>query len=159
MSSGGVGRGGVRVWFQQSLISGEGTLIGTASGLDLLQLQTSVAGAACRIQAERWGGGSRRRRWCWLAPLHLPRHSGRFPANQHELSAPFFSGEALGAIGNPEVLEILKQYSTDPVIEVTQPLPHTPSDPVPGCQGNHLAQGCQERTTAPLGKAELLIHV
>ncbi|KAB0391894.1 hypothetical protein E2I00_002111, partial [Balaenoptera physalus] len=26
--------------------------------------------------------------------------------------------EALGAIGNPEVLEILKQYSTDPVIEL-----------------------------------------
>lgn len=28
------------------------------------------------------------------------------------------SGEALGAIGNPEVLGLLKQYSTDPVIEV-----------------------------------------
>lgn len=28
------------------------------------------------------------------------------------------AGEALGAIGNPEVLGILKQYSTDPVVEV-----------------------------------------
>lgn len=30
------------------------------------------------------------------------------------------AGEALGAIGNPEVLEILKQYSTDPVVEVAE---------------------------------------
>ncbi|XP_076977298.1 deoxyhypusine hydroxylase [Tamandua tetradactyla] len=30
------------------------------------------------------------------------------------------AGEALGAIGNPKVLEILKQYSTDPVIEVAE---------------------------------------
>lgn len=30
------------------------------------------------------------------------------------------AGEALGAIGDPEVLEILKQYSTDPVIEVAE---------------------------------------
>ncbi|XP_030148326.1 deoxyhypusine hydroxylase isoform X2 [Lynx canadensis] len=29
-------------------------------------------------------------------------------------------GEALGAIGNPEVLEVLKQYSADPVIEVAE---------------------------------------
>lgn len=29
-------------------------------------------------------------------------------------------GEALGAIGNPKVLELLKQYSKDPVIEVPQ---------------------------------------
>lgn len=28
------------------------------------------------------------------------------------------SGEALGAIGNPDVLDILKRYSQDPVIEV-----------------------------------------
>lgn len=28
------------------------------------------------------------------------------------------SGEALGAIGNPEVLDLLKQYVTDPVVEV-----------------------------------------
>ncbi|XP_017703461.1 PREDICTED: deoxyhypusine hydroxylase [Rhinopithecus bieti] len=31
------------------------------------------------------------------------------------------AGEALGAIGDPEVLELLKQYSSDPVIEVTRP--------------------------------------
>uniref|UniRef100_A0A2K5ZFR4 Deoxyhypusine hydroxylase n=1 Tax=Mandrillus leucophaeus TaxID=9568 RepID=A0A2K5ZFR4_MANLE len=31
------------------------------------------------------------------------------------------AGEALGAIGDPEVLELLKQYSSDPVIEVTGP--------------------------------------
>lgn len=30
------------------------------------------------------------------------------------------AGEALGAIGDPEVLEILKQYSSDPVIEVAE---------------------------------------
>ncbi|KAM5230472.1 deoxyhypusine hydroxylase isoform 2-T3 [Hipposideros larvatus] len=30
------------------------------------------------------------------------------------------AGEALGAIGDPEVLEILKEYSTDPVVEVAE---------------------------------------
>jgi hypothetical protein len=45
------------------------------------------------------------------------------PTNQLELSG-LFSGEALGAIGNPEVLELLKQYSTDPVVEVRRPPPH-----------------------------------
>ncbi|XP_003461093.1 deoxyhypusine hydroxylase [Cavia porcellus] len=30
------------------------------------------------------------------------------------------AGEALGAIGNPEVLELLKQYSADPVVEVAE---------------------------------------
>ncbi|XP_053159984.1 deoxyhypusine hydroxylase [Hemicordylus capensis] len=30
------------------------------------------------------------------------------------------AGEALGAIGNPEVLDVLKQYSEDPVIEVAE---------------------------------------
>ncbi|XP_053436274.1 deoxyhypusine hydroxylase [Nycticebus coucang] len=30
------------------------------------------------------------------------------------------AGEALGAIGNPEVLELLKQYSTDPIVEVAE---------------------------------------
>lgn len=29
-----------------------------------------------------------------------------------------FVGEALGAIGNPKVLDLLKQYSEDPVVEV-----------------------------------------
>lgn len=51
------------------------------------------------------------------------------PTNQHELFTWFFSGEALGAIGDPEVLEILKQYSTDPVVEVrgqALPLPLSP---------------------------------
>lgn len=97
---------------------------------------------------------------------------GCFLTSQCTLSALFFSGEALGAIGDPEVLEILKQYSTDPVVEVTHrhPIP-TPSrvqkltsDPVSGCQGDHLAQGCQEGlqsgwtpATAPLGKTELFI--
>lgn len=28
------------------------------------------------------------------------------------------SGEALGAIGNPDVLDVLKRYSQDPVVEV-----------------------------------------
>ncbi|XP_029071496.1 deoxyhypusine hydroxylase isoform X2 [Monodon monoceros] len=48
------------------------------------------------------------------------RDTRQEPMVRHE------AGEALGAIGDPEVLEILKQYSTDPVIEVTQPLPHPP---------------------------------
>lgn len=30
------------------------------------------------------------------------------------------AGEALGAIGNPEVLELLRQYSADPVVEVAE---------------------------------------
>uniref|UniRef100_A0A2K6SPB6 deoxyhypusine monooxygenase n=1 Tax=Saimiri boliviensis boliviensis TaxID=39432 RepID=A0A2K6SPB6_SAIBB len=30
------------------------------------------------------------------------------------------AGEALGAIGDPQVLELLKQYSSDPVIEVAE---------------------------------------
>uniref|UniRef100_A0A2I3G9D7 deoxyhypusine monooxygenase n=1 Tax=Nomascus leucogenys TaxID=61853 RepID=A0A2I3G9D7_NOMLE len=42
------------------------------------------------------------------------------PPHQHELSGCFFPGEALGAIGDPEVLELLKQYSSDPVIEVAE---------------------------------------
>lgn len=45
-------------------------------------------------------------------------------------SVLFFSGEALGAIGDLEVLEILKQYSTDPVVEVTWP---GPPFPAPAC--------------------------
>lgn len=81
------------------------------------------------------------------------RHLRCFLINQCALSALFFSGEALGAIGDPEVLEILKQYSTDPVVEVTQHPPCPPpsrvqelaSDPVSCCHGDHLAQGCQER--------------
>ncbi|XP_077832524.1 deoxyhypusine hydroxylase isoform X1 [Macaca mulatta] len=41
------------------------------------------------------------------------------------------AGEALGAIGDPEVLELLKQYSSDPVIEVTRP----PLVSLPGPRG------------------------
>ncbi|XP_070944141.1 deoxyhypusine hydroxylase isoform X1 [Macaca nemestrina] len=43
-----------------------------------------------------------------------------YPSHQRELSGCCFSGEALGAIGDPEVLELLKQYSSDPVIEVAE---------------------------------------
>ena len=32
-----------------------------------------------------------------------------------------FPGEALGAIGDPEALAILEQYSKDPVVEVKIP--------------------------------------
>ncbi|XP_024595859.1 deoxyhypusine hydroxylase [Neophocaena asiaeorientalis asiaeorientalis] len=42
------------------------------------------------------------------------RDTRQEPMVRHE------AGEALGAIGDPEVLEILKQYSTDPVIEVAE---------------------------------------
>ncbi|KAM4889021.1 deoxyhypusine hydroxylase [Thomomys bottae] len=42
------------------------------------------------------------------------RDTGQEPMVRHE------AGEALGAIGNPEVLELLKQYSTDPVVEVAE---------------------------------------
>ncbi|XP_072804101.1 deoxyhypusine hydroxylase isoform X2 [Vicugna pacos] len=42
------------------------------------------------------------------------RDTRQEPMVRHE------AGEALGAIGNPEVLELLKQYSTDPVIEVAE---------------------------------------
>ncbi|XP_020020274.1 deoxyhypusine hydroxylase isoform X1 [Castor canadensis] len=42
------------------------------------------------------------------------RDTQQEPMVRHE------AGEALGAIGNPEVLELLKQYSTDPVVEVAE---------------------------------------
>ncbi|XP_008148859.2 deoxyhypusine hydroxylase [Eptesicus fuscus] len=42
------------------------------------------------------------------------RDTHQEPMVRHE------AGEALGAIGDPEVLEILKQYSTDPVVEVAE---------------------------------------
>ncbi|KGL89680.1 Deoxyhypusine hydroxylase, partial [Charadrius vociferus] len=38
--------------------------------------------------------------------------TGQEPMVRHE------AGEALGAIGNPNVLDILKRYSEDPVVEV-----------------------------------------
>ncbi|XP_040317924.1 deoxyhypusine hydroxylase [Herpailurus yagouaroundi] len=46
--------------------------------------------------------------------LDVLRDTRQEPMVRHE------AGEALGAIGNPEVLEVLKQYSTDPVIEVAE---------------------------------------
>ncbi|XP_037021062.1 deoxyhypusine hydroxylase isoform X2 [Artibeus jamaicensis] len=42
------------------------------------------------------------------------RDTRQEPMVRHE------AGEALGAIGDPEVLEILKQHSTDPVVEVAE---------------------------------------
>lgn len=42
------------------------------------------------------------------------RDARQEPMVRHE------AGEALGAIGNPEVLELLKQYSSDPVVEVAE---------------------------------------
>lgn len=56
----------------------------------------------------------------------LPQYLRHFLTNR-ELSVWFFSGEALGAIGNPDVLEVLKQYSTDPVIEVPWPKAPAPA--------------------------------
>ncbi|XP_010861952.1 PREDICTED: deoxyhypusine hydroxylase isoform X2 [Bison bison bison] len=46
--------------------------------------------------------------------LDVLRDTRQEPMVRHE------AGEALGAIGDPEVLEILKQYSTDPVVEVAE---------------------------------------
>uniref|UniRef100_A0A667FWK8 deoxyhypusine monooxygenase n=1 Tax=Lynx canadensis TaxID=61383 RepID=A0A667FWK8_LYNCA len=46
--------------------------------------------------------------------LDVLRDTRQEPMVRHE------AGEALGAIGNPEVLEVLKQYSADPVIEVAE---------------------------------------
>ncbi|KAM6168815.1 deoxyhypusine hydroxylase isoform 1-T2 [Erethizon dorsatum] len=42
------------------------------------------------------------------------RDTRQEPMVRHE------AGEALGAIGNPEVMELLKQYSADPVVEVAE---------------------------------------
>ncbi|OBS60298.1 hypothetical protein A6R68_08545 [Neotoma lepida] len=42
------------------------------------------------------------------------RDTSQEPMVRHE------AGEALGAIGNPEVLDLLKQYCTDPVVEPDQ---------------------------------------
>lgn len=42
------------------------------------------------------------------------RDARQEPMVRHE------AGEALGAIGNPEVLDLLKQYSSDPVVEVAE---------------------------------------
>lgn len=39
---------------------------------------------------------------------------------QQQLTFNFLVGEALGAIGRPEVIEILEKYSKDPVVEVAE---------------------------------------
>lgn len=55
----------------------------------------------------------------------LPEDTAGFFSHRHPdyiLIHP--SGEALGAIGNPEVLDILKRYSQDPVVEVSFPRGH-----------------------------------
>ncbi|KAM5238183.1 deoxyhypusine hydroxylase [Ctenodactylus gundi] len=46
--------------------------------------------------------------------VEVLRDTSQEPMVRHE------AGEALGAIGNSEVLELLKQYSSDPVIEVAE---------------------------------------
>ncbi|XP_004688958.1 PREDICTED: deoxyhypusine hydroxylase [Condylura cristata] len=46
--------------------------------------------------------------------VEVLRDTQQEPMVRHE------AGEALGAIGDPEVLEVLKQYSTDPVVEVAE---------------------------------------
>ncbi|XP_036169350.1 deoxyhypusine hydroxylase isoform X1 [Myotis myotis] len=46
--------------------------------------------------------------------VEVLRDTHQEPMVRHE------AGEALGAIGDPEVLDILKQYSADPVVEVAE---------------------------------------
>lgn len=70
-----------------------------------------------------------------------------------------FSGEALGAIGDPGVLDVLKQYCADPVVEVMLPgcLPGPTWASLRIC-GHCLASlGCGQgsgcaRAAAPLGQ-------
>lgn len=50
----------------------------------------------------------------------IPVLAGVLKDNSQEPMVRHEAGEALGAIGNPEVLELLKQYSTDPVVEVAE---------------------------------------
>ncbi|KFW81258.1 Deoxyhypusine hydroxylase, partial [Manacus vitellinus] len=44
--------------------------------------------------------------------IHVLEDTAQEPMVRHE------AGEALGAIGNPKVLDILRRYSKDPVVEV-----------------------------------------
>lgn len=72
--------------------------------------------------------------------LDVLRDTRQEPMVRHE------AGEALGAIGNPDVLEVLKQYSNDPVIEVPWPDPFLPPPPGPASPcvwlpGRPLGQG------------------
>ncbi|NXE84426.1 DOHH hydroxylase, partial [Cochlearius cochlearius] len=46
--------------------------------------------------------------------IRVLEDTGQEPMVRHE------AGEALGAIGNPDVLDILKRYSEDPVVEVAE---------------------------------------
>ncbi|CAI5799114.1 deoxyhypusine hydroxylase [Podarcis lilfordi] len=46
--------------------------------------------------------------------IEVLRDASQEPMVRHE------AGEALGAIGNPKVLDVLKQYSEDPVVEVAE---------------------------------------
>ncbi|NXG51007.1 DOHH hydroxylase, partial [Psilopogon haemacephalus] len=46
--------------------------------------------------------------------VRVLQDAGQEPMVRHE------AGEALGAIGNPEVLDILRHYSEDPVVEVAE---------------------------------------
>ncbi|NXG69485.1 DOHH hydroxylase, partial [Baryphthengus martii] len=46
--------------------------------------------------------------------IRVLEDAGQEPMVRHE------AGEALGAIGNPDVLDILKRYSEDPVVEVAE---------------------------------------
>ncbi|NXT83794.1 DOHH hydroxylase, partial [Zapornia atra] len=46
--------------------------------------------------------------------IRVLEDTGQEPMVRHE------AGEALGAIGNPDVLDVLKRYSNDPVVEVAE---------------------------------------
>ncbi|ELV09279.1 Deoxyhypusine hydroxylase [Tupaia chinensis] len=59
-------------------------------------------------------------------PRAIPVLVGVLQDSRQEPMVRHEAGEALGAIGNPEVLELLKQYSSDPVTEVTSPAPPQP---------------------------------
>ncbi|XP_076860383.1 deoxyhypusine hydroxylase [Brachyhypopomus gauderio] len=50
----------------------------------------------------------------------LPVLEGVLKDTEQEPMVRHEAGEALGAIGNPKVLDLLKQYSEDPVIEVAE---------------------------------------
>ncbi|XP_004633006.1 deoxyhypusine hydroxylase [Octodon degus] len=53
-------------------------------------------------------------------PRAIPVLVGVLQDTRQEPMVRHEAGEALGAIGNPEVLELLKQYSADPVVEVAE---------------------------------------
>lgn len=53
-------------------------------------------------------------------PRAIPVLAGVLQDTRQEPMVRHEAGEALGAIGKPEVLELLKQYSADPVVEVAE---------------------------------------